>query len=140
MGSDDGSELVPLEKCIEFLAETRVDAFAPAIGTAHGLYTTTPTIDFERVESIVKARPTPIVLHGGTGLSNDTFRRLISLGCAKVNISTMLKITYCDANRSYLSEKPEEHDPMKLMNYVHNRVESMAINFMDTFGSTGKAA
>lgn len=139
MGSEEGSDIVPLDKCVEFLDQTGIDSFAPAIGTAHGLYATAPKIDFARVEDIVTARPTPIVLHGGTGLSTETFQRLISLGCAKVNISTMLKITYCDAQQNYLNEKPKQHDPLKLMKYAQDQVRTMAANFMNEFGSAGKA-
>jgi fructose-bisphosphate aldolase class II len=139
IGSDNEGELVPLDKCVEFLEQTGIDAFAPAIGTAHGLYKSAPKIDFDRVRRIVSAHPTPIVLHGGTGLSNDVFKRLIAEGCAKVNISTMLKITYCDAYRDYLDAKPQEHDPLKVMNNVREKIVTMAKGFMETFGSVGKA-
>ena len=115
-------------------------AFAPAIGTAHGLYKSAPKIDFERVRKIVEAHPTPIVLHGGTGLSDDVFKRLIAEGCAKVNISTMLKITYCDTYRDYLDAKPQEHDPLKVMGNVREKLVTMAKGFMETFGSVGKAS
>lgn len=139
VGSDEASELVPLEKCVEFLECTGIDSFAPAIGTAHGLYKTAPQIDFDRVEQIVKAHPIPIVLHGGTGLSNETFQRLIGAGCAKVNISTMLKIVYCDSYRTYLDLKPGEQDPLKVMAHVHDNIVAMAMGFMEVFGSVGKA-
>ena len=139
VGSDQQGELVPLDKCVEFLEQTGIDAFAPAIGTAHGLYKSAPKIDFDRVRQIVKAHPTPIVLHGGTGLTNDVFQRLIAEGCAKVNISTMLKITYCDGYRNYLDAKPQEHDPLKVMVAVREQMVTMAKGFMVTFGSAGKA-
>jgi fructose-bisphosphate aldolase class II len=139
VGSDHQGDLVPLDKCVEFLEQTGIDSFAPAIGTAHGLYKSAPKIDFERVHKIVAAHPTPIVLHGGTGLTDDVFKRLIAEGCAKVNISTMLKITYCDANREYLDAKPQEHDPLKVMGSVREKLVTMAKGFMETFGSAGKA-
>ncbi len=139
VGSDQQGELVPLDKCVEFLEQTGIDAFAPAIGTAHGLYKSAPKIDFDRVRKIVKAHPTPIVLHGGTGLTDDVFQRLIAEGCAKVNISTMLKITYCDGYRNYLDAKPQEHDPLKVMVAVREQMVTMAKGFMETFGSAGKA-
>ncbi len=139
VGSDYQGELVPLDKCIEFLEQTGIDSFAPAIGTAHGLYKSAPKIDFDRVRKIVNAHPTPIVLHGGTGLTDDVFKRLIAEGCAKVNISTMLKITYCDAYRNYLDAKPQEHDPLKVMINVKEQVVPMAKGFMEVFGSAGKA-
>ncbi len=139
MGSEHQGELVPLDKCVEFLDQTHIDSFAPAIGTAHGLYKSAPKIDFERVKKLVALRPVPIVLHGGTGLTDEVFQRLIAAGCAKVNISTMLKITYCDGYRNYLDVKPQEHDPLKVMSAVRSQVTAMAKGFMQTFGSAGKA-
>jgi fructose-bisphosphate aldolase class II len=139
VGSDLEGELVPVERCVEFIEATGIDCFAPAIGTAHGLYKTEPKINFDRVEAIVERCPTPIVLHGGTGLSSATFQRLIAAGCAKVNISTMLKITFADSFRNYLEAKPKEYDPMKLQKAVHSELVKMATGFMETFGSAGKA-
>jgi ketose-bisphosphate aldolase len=95
VGGDAEGELVPIDKCIEFIEATGIDCFAPAIGTAHGMYATEPVISFDRVKEITDRKPVPIVLHGGTGLSDDTFRRLIQNGCAKVNISTKLKMQFC---------------------------------------------
>jgi ketose-bisphosphate aldolase len=139
VGSDVEGELVPVERCVEFIEETGIDCFAPAIGTAHGLYKTEPNINFERVKAIVARRPTPIVLHGGTGLSDGTFKKLIAAGCAKVNISTMLKIRFADSYRNYLETKPNEYDPMKLQKAVHADLVNMAKGFMEIFGSVGKA-
>ena len=82
-----------------FLEATGVDCFAPAIGTAHGVYTAEPVLDPQRVTDLVARVPVPMVLHGGTGLSEDAFRDLIARGCAKVNISTALKVTYLDSTR-----------------------------------------
>ena len=139
VGSESEGELVPVDKCVEFVEATGIDCFAPAIGTAHGLYKTEPTINFDRVAQIVSRVSTPIVLHGGTGLSESTFRRLIGSGCAKVNISTMLKITFADGFRTYLEAKPKEYDPLKLLKAVHSNVVSMAKGFMEIFGSAGKS-
>ena len=139
VGSESEGELVPVDKCVEFVEATGIDCFAPAIGTAHGLYKTEPTINFDRVAQIVSRVSTPIVLHGGTGLSESTFHRLIGSGCAKVNISTMLKITFADGFRTYLEAKPKEYDPLKLLKAVHSNVASMAKGFMETFGSAGKS-
>jgi fructose-bisphosphate aldolase class II len=139
VGSDLEGELVPVERCVEFIEATGIDCFAPAIGTAHGLYKAEPKINFDRVEAIVARCPTPIVLHGGTGLSSDTFKRLITAGCAKVNISTMLKITFADSFRNYLEAKPKEYDPMKLQKAVHTDLVKMAKGFMEIFGSAGRA-
>ena len=118
VGGDLEGELVPIEKCVEFIEATGIDCFAPAIGTAHGMYATEPVINFDRVKEITGRKPVPIVLHGGTGLSDDTFRRLIQNGCAKVNISTKLKMQFADGFRTYLENKPKEYDPLKLLKAV----------------------
>ncbi|MBV9874069.1 MAG: class II fructose-bisphosphate aldolase [Verrucomicrobia bacterium] len=139
VGGDLEGELVPIEKCVEFIEATGIDCFAPAIGTAHGMYATEPVINFDRVKEITARKPVPIVLHGGTGLSDDTFRRLIQNGCAKVNISTKLKMQLADSFRTYLENKPKEYDPLKLLKAVQQDVKGMAAGFMDIFGSAGQA-
>jgi fructose/tagatose bisphosphate aldolase len=131
--------LVPIDKCIEFIEATGIDCFAPAIGTAHGMYSTEPVINFDRVKEITTRKAVPIVLHGGTGLSEDTFRRLIQNGCAKVNISTKLKMQFADGFRTYLENKPKEYDPLKLLRAVQQDVKKMAAGFMNIFGSAGQA-
>jgi ketose-bisphosphate aldolase len=139
VGGDVEGELVPIDKCIEFVDATGIDCFAPAIGTAHGMYSKEPVINFDRVKEITDRKPIPIVLHGGTGLSEDTFRRLIKNGCAKVNISTKLKMEFADGFRTYLEGKPKEYDPLKLLRAVHLDIQRMAVGFMNIFGSAGQA-
>jgi len=140
VGSEEGSAVVALDKAVQFIRETGIDSFAPAIGTAHGLYKGEPKINFNRVSEIVAAEPIPLVIHGGTGLSNETFRDLIRRGAVKTNISTQLKITMADSFRSYLNEHPSEYDPMRLLNAVKKDVQAMAVGFMQIFGSAGRAA
>ena len=118
---------------------TKIDSFAPAIGTAHGVYKREPKINFDRVREIVADEPLPIVLHGGTGLRDEVIQELIRLGAIKVNISTQLKITYTDALRTHLNDNPKQHDPAKLHEAVKQDVQAMAVNYMHVFGSAGKA-
>ena len=139
VGSEEGGAVVALDKALAFIRETRVDSFAPAIGTAHGVYKGTPKINFQRVAEIVAAEPVPLVVHGGTGLSEETFRELIRLGAPKVNISTQLKITMADGFREYLTAKPTEYDPLKLLGAVKKKVVTQVAEFMRIFGSEGKA-
>jgi ketose-bisphosphate aldolase len=139
VGSEEGGAVVALDKALAFIRETRVDSFAPAIGTAHGVYKGKPQINFQRVAEIVAAEPVPLVVHGGTGLSEETFRELIRLGAPKVNISTQLKITMADGFREYLAAKPTEYDPLKLLGGVKKKVVNQVIEFMRIFGSEGRA-
>jgi ketose-bisphosphate aldolase len=139
VGSEEGGAVVALDKALAFIRETRVDSFAPAIGTAHGVYKGKPQINFQRVAEIVAAEPVPLVVHGGTGLSEETFRELIRLGAPKVNISTQLKITMADGFREYLTAKPTEYDPLKLLGAVKKKVVGQVSEFMRIFGSEGRA-
>lgn len=139
IGSEQEGELLPIAKEIEFIQETGIYCYAPPIGTAHGFYKATPTIRYDRIQQLVDATQMPMVLHGGSGLSNEVFSRLIALGAAKVNISTDLKKTFADGFRTYLEEKPEEYNPLKLIGSVKDDVTEMAKSYFKIFGSEGKA-
>jgi fructose-bisphosphate aldolase class II len=140
VGDDYGSAVVPLDMALDFIRRTGIDSFAAGIGTAHGLYKGEPKINYERVSEIIAAEPLPLVLHGGTGLTEPVFRKLISRGEAKVNISTQLKMVMADAYRTYLEAKPDEYDPLKLLGYVRGETRKMTLEFIRIFGSGGKAA
>jgi fructose-bisphosphate aldolase class II len=139
IGSDEEGEVHPLEDALAFLETTGVDCFAPAIGTAHGVYTTEPVLNPQRVSDLVARRPVPMVLHGGTGLSDEAFTDLIARGCAKVNISTALKVTYLDATRAFLDANPGKYDPPSLFREQRAAMVEMAERHLRLFGSAGKA-
>ena len=71
-----------------FVELTGVDALAVAIGNAHGNYPVAPTLCFDVLEEIHKTKDIPLVLHGGTGITDEDFRRAIGLGIRKINIAT----------------------------------------------------
>jgi ketose-bisphosphate aldolase len=139
VGSDEAGAVHPIEVSAEFIEKTGIYSFAPAIGTAHGLYKTSPELHPERVTEIVELYPIPMVLHGGTGLTAEQFSDLISRGCAKVNISTALKIAFVDAHREYLDANPGKHDPPSMLAHVREAVKGMAEHHIAMFGSAGKA-
>jgi ketose-bisphosphate aldolase len=139
VGSDEAGEVHPVEVSLKFIEDTGVYAFAPAIGTAHGLYAGSPNLTPERVTEMVEQRSIPMVLHGGTGLAPAQFQDLIARGCAKVNISTALKIAFVDAHREYLDANPGKHDPPALLKHVGAAVKEMATEHIRIFGSAGRA-
>jgi ketose-bisphosphate aldolase len=141
IGSDEESRRQSLPVALEFIRTTGVDVFAPAIGNAHGVYRSAPTLDGQRVSDIVAAEPIPIALHGGTGMTDAQFTDLIARGCAKVNISTALKVTYMQASLAFLREAEERDrwDPPSLFTAVRAAVRDMAADHMRRFGSAGKA-
>jgi ketose-bisphosphate aldolase len=139
IGDEYGSPVVDLDRALAFMRQTGIDLFAPAIGTAHGVYKGKPKINFERVSEIVAAEPLPLVVHGGTGLADAVFHDLIARGAVKINISTQLKITFAEAFRNYLAAKPTEYDPLKLLAAVKKDVQTVAAGFLRVFGGEGKA-
>ena len=80
----------------------------------------------------------PLVVHGGTGLKDDVFKKLISMGAAKINISTALKIAYCSTIAKYCAES-EKMDPLKLDKAAYEAVKEMAEGHIELFGSKGRA-
>ncbi|MEA4909624.1 MAG: class II fructose-bisphosphate aldolase [Chloroflexi bacterium] len=141
VGSDAESDRKTLEASLDFVRVTGVDCFAPAIGNAHGVYLKTPTLDVQRVSDITNTIPIPIALHGGTGLTKEQFQDLIARGCAKVNISTALKITYMQSNLAYLREAETKNkwDPLSQFTFVRKAVKEMVSEYLTTFGSVGRA-
>ena len=139
-GSEEEGGVVALADAVRFLRETGVDSFAPAIGTAHGLYKQTPKVNVARVGEIVEATGIPVVVHGGTGLTEETFRALIQKGAVKINVSTQLKLTFLEAARLYLESNPQAGDPLALFRAVHGALEAAAARFLRQFGSEGMAA
>ncbi len=141
VGSDEESAQQSMEVATEFIRVTEVDVFAPAIGNAHGIYRASPALDAKRVSNLVEATGVPMALHGGSGLSPEQFADLISRGCAKVNISTALKVGYMQASLAHLEEARERNrwDPPSLFTAIHDAVKAMASDHIRMFGSDGKA-
>ena len=81
----------------DFVEKTKVDALAIAVGNAHGAYKLPPKLDFKRIETIARTIDVPLVLHGGSGLTDDDFRKAIEKGIAKVNIFTDINVAAVEA-------------------------------------------
>lgn len=92
-GSEDGScdhgiRCTDPDDAVVYARETGIDALAVAIGNAHGNYPVAPTLAFDVLEKIHEKEDIPLVLHGGSGITDKDFQRAISLGIRKVNIAT----------------------------------------------------
>ena len=135
---EEDAHLVDVEKALKFLETIQVDCFAPAIGTAHGVYKGKPKIAFDRLEAISASSPVPLALHGGTGLSEEVFKRCIRLGCAKVNISTQLKYAFIDGFVGYYEKFPDEYNPLKELASQHKSVKEAVVSNIKFFGSENR--
>ncbi len=139
MTGDEAEHVQTLQTVVDFVEATGVDVFAPAIGNAHGTYKTAPHLDSQRVTDIVEATGIPVALHGGTGMSAEQFTDLISRGCAKVNISTALKIAFMQSGYDFMTANPGKYDPPSIFRAQRAAVKEMAADHIRKFGSVGKA-
>ena len=121
------------EEAVAFVEATGVDALAVAIGTAHGAYKTKPKLDIGRLAEIRAALPTPLVLHGGSGLSDDDFRNTIANGIAKVNIFTDL----CQAGERVM--RTAEGSYLQIRDQKVAAIKEVVMHKMELFGSVGRA-
>jgi fructose-bisphosphate aldolase class II len=123
-----------------FVDETGVEALAVAIGTAHGQYKGEPKLDFARLEKIKGLIPnTPIVLHGSSGVPDESIRRAIELGVRKVNIDTNLREAFVAGMREVIESNPKEIDPRKILKPAKEKMKAVVKEKIMLFGSAGKA-
>ncbi len=133
------AHLADPEQAVRFCREVQPDCFAPAIGTAHGIYKGEPKIAYDRLEEIAGKTTVPLALHGGTGLAAGVFKKCISLGCAKVNISTQLKYAFIDGFVAYHNAHNTQYDPLKVIAAQFDALKAAVIENINLFGSAGKA-
>ena len=133
---DDQSIYTDPEDARIYAEKTGVDALAVAIGTAHGAYKKKPLLDLSRLSEIAKAVDTPLVLHGGSGLSDDDFRNTIARGIAKINIFTDLNTACAKAAHDAYKEGIGYTD---VMPFLKAAIMQETLKKMTLFGSVGKA-
>ena len=136
---DVGSEVATHAYSVEVLAEvaerTGADLLAPQLGTAHGLYTRPPELQPERARALADVTERPIVLHGGTGLSDREFSDFIAAGISKINISTAVKTAYLEAVGAYVAESGR--DPLAMAERARREVRDVIARHITVFGSAG---
>ncbi|MDH5190080.1 MAG: ketose-bisphosphate aldolase [Gammaproteobacteria bacterium] len=127
-----------VEEAKTYVAQTQVDFLAVSIGTVHGRMQGEPVLDFDRLKQINDALNIPLVIHGGTGLSDDQFKQLIANGVAKINYYTAL----ADAAGAQMCANVKANARAGytgivagIQDAIRNEVERC----MDLWGSSGKA-
>ncbi|POP45508.1 tagatose bisphosphate family class II aldolase [Superficieibacter electus] len=126
------------EAAAEFVQRTRIDSLAVAIGTAHGLYTQEPRLDFSRLEQIRQHVDIPLVLHGASGLTEHDVQKCIQRGICKVNVATELKIAFADALKVYFHNNPDANDPRHYMQPAKAAMKEVVARIIGVCGSAGK--
>ena len=142
-GSEDGSEDIAInctspKQALEFSEKTGVDALAVAIGNAHGNYKQAPKLRFDILEETAALVKAPLVLHGGTGILPDDFRKCIKLGISKINIATA---TFDSVEQSARAA----YDAQSIKGYYDLQTAEVegayrnALRHIEIFGCAGKA-
>lgn len=136
-GGSGNGYTVPQEAA-EFVQRTGIDSLAVAVGTAHGVYKGIPKLDLDRISRIRELVNVPLVLHGTSGVPDDTVRECISRGMCKVNYATDLRIAYTRGVREYLAKDPDVYDPKKYSSLGREYVKRYVMQKMTVCGSTGR--
>lgn len=127
-GEEDGisvdrraSSLTSPEQAKRFVELTHVDALAVCIGNMHGKYERPPDLDFDRLNAISKAIAIPIVLHGTSGLPDETIRRSMQFGVCKFNVNTEVRKTYLDRMKDLFNSQ----NTVELIPLMTQSIEAM---------------
>ena len=123
LGAHEPGARTDPDEAARYVAATGVDALAVAVGSSHAMTERTAGLDFDLIERLRDAVPVPLVLHGSSGVPDDTLAKGVRSGIVKVNIGTALNIAYTGAVRSFLAESATTVDPRK---YLKSAREAMA--------------
>jgi fructose-bisphosphate aldolase, class II len=145
VGGEEGGGLVGtanpdmytnVEQARDFVQRTGIDALAVAIGNAHGKYKGKPQLDFTRLEQIRDQAGIPLVLHGGSGIPDEDFRKAIGLGIAKINFFTGMSLAAIEATGAALQQMGQAYnDYPNLIKQVTKSVQAVVEQQIDVFGS-----
>ncbi len=105
------------EQAKEYVERTGIDLLAPAVGNIHGMLAVghDPKLDIARIKSVREAAQVPLVLHGGSGTSDEDFRKAIEAGISIVHINTEIRVAFRDAVKKSLQDDPDEVAPYRIM-------------------------
>lgn len=129
------------EEAEYFVKSTGIDRLAIAIGNIHGINIDEPKLDFEKLSEIRKIIPenVAIVLHAGSGISDEDIKRAIECGIGNIHISTELRVAFREGMEKSLKDNPKEYAPYKLGAQIVEDMEKLISDKIKLFGSEGKA-
>ena len=136
----DRNAFTKIEEVEDFVSRTGVDALAVAIGNVHGFYKGEPDLQFDLLKEIAAISKVPLVLHGGSGISDDDFRKAASLGICKINFYTGLSRSVHENLLKYVKELDGKYVDLTSYSWnMMNSIQAAAEERMEVFGSAGKA-
>lgn len=131
--------ITTVAEALDFSERTGVDYLAVSIGTAHGVYKTTPELKFDRLSEIKEAVKKPIVLHGGSGVPDDQVIEAVKRGVAKINVDTELRQGFITGVQAHWAEAPNDFILADVMNSGIASMKEVVKHKIRLFGSNGKA-
>lgn len=139
VGEADPLKYTDIEQAKIFVKETGVDALAVAIGNSHGKYKGEPKLDFDRLKTLNSELGIPLVLHGGSGISEDDFKKAIKFGISKINFFTGMSQAALQTAKEFFNGTQEKYNNYLLMNQkIEKSIKDIVIEQMNIFGSIGR--
>jgi fructose-bisphosphate aldolase class II len=139
-GSEDGKSVemdaisfTTVEDAKRFVDETAVDMLAVSVGTVHGLYTGKAQIQHQRLQEISTATGTPLVLHGGTGVSDEDMRKAVTEGINKVNVGTEMNVQWVGQCKSTFDKGKVNDSVRKFLIPANDAVTQVLVEKMNLF-------
>ena len=148
MDKADKGEIKNSEAVLDFLNKTGVGALSVSIGNAHLLVNGKASLDFDLFESIAKSVDTPLVIHGGSGISGEDVKKLVSLGMVKLNVGASLKKAFAEAMKEKMDSISSYINPNDLLGKGGNTdvmtagrlaMKKVTLKYLDWLGCAGKA-
>lgn len=134
------ASLVDVQEAVRLVRESGIDALAPAIGSAHGMYKGKPELAYDRLQQLKELLPdTPMVLHGGSGIPDEDIKKAISMGVAKINVNTENQVAMTRVIREVLGADEKVYDPRKYLKPAREAIKEVVKQKMRLFGSSGRA-
>jgi fructose-bisphosphate aldolase class II len=127
------------DEAVRLVKEAGIDALAPAIGSAHGLYKGVPVLAFDRLQEIRDLTGVPLVLHGGSGIPDEDIRKAISLGVSKINVNTENQVSFTKKIREILNNDQKVYDPRKYLGPAREAIKETVREKIRLFGSNNRA-
>jgi len=131
----DDDVLTDPEMMKRFIEETGVDAIAPAVGNLHGMSKDgrNPRLDIDRIKELKEAGGIPMVLHGGSGISDEDFAVAIKEGMRMVHINTEIRKAYWEGSKAYMDENPDQIAPYRYLNAGKQAMKEVVLQRLRLF-------
>ncbi|WP_195576401.1 class II fructose-1,6-bisphosphate aldolase [Paenibacillus sp. 1001270B_150601_E10] len=136
---EEAATLAKPDEAIRFWEETGVDAMAIAVGTAHGMYKGEPKLHYDIIEAVASKIPVPVVLHGGSGVPDESIKKAIAAGAGKINVNTENQVAATAAIRAALAKDADVIDPRKYLTPARNAMVEVVRGKIRLFGSNNQA-